>query len=97
MAALRSQIIIWAETRFSLRSQLSSRATDYRVGADGQVGAIDFSFLQGFRRFTDDSLINLGVTPGINLNPAVASLTSLTATNPRAVTSTTRGSARTLW
>ncbi len=82
---------------FSLRQQLSSRATDYRVGADGQVGAIDFSFLQGFRRFTDDSVINLGVTPGINLNPAVASLTSFNRNEPvRGNVNYTRFSAHTL-
>jgi len=82
---------------FSLRSQLSSRATDYRVGADGQVGAIDFSFLQGFRRFTDDSLINLGATPGINLNPAVASFTSFNRNEPaRGNVKYTRFSAHTL-
>jgi hypothetical protein len=82
---------------FSLRSQLSSRATDYRVGADGQVGAIDFSFMQGFRRFTDDSLINLGVTPEINLNPTVASLTSFNRNEPvRANVNYTRFSVHTL-
>ncbi len=82
---------------FSLRSQLSSRATDYRVGADGQVGPIDFSFLQGHRRFTDDSLINLGVTPGINLNPAAASLTSFNRNEPvRGNVDYTRFSAHTL-
>ena len=82
---------------FSLRQQLSSRATDYRLGADGQVGAIDFSFLQGFRRFTDDSVINLGVTPGINLNPAVASLTSFNRNEPvRGNVNYTRFSAHTL-
>src|SRR6476659_5472517 len=55
---------------FNFLSELRSRANDFRVGADGQVGPIDFSFLQGFRRFRDDSFISLGPTPGINLNPA---------------------------
>jgi hypothetical protein len=82
---------------FSLRSQLSSRATDYRVGADGQVGPIDFSFLQGHRHFTDDSLINLGATPGINLNPAVARFTSFNRNEPvRGNVNYTRFSAHTL-
>jgi len=82
---------------FSLRSQLSSRATDYRVGADGQVGPIDFSFMQGHRHFTDDSLINLGTTPGINLNPAVASFTSFNRNEPvRGNVNYTRFSAHTL-
>ena len=82
---------------FSLRSQLSSRATDYRVGADGQVGSIDFSFLQGHRRFTDDSLINLGNSPGINLNPAAAIFTSFNRNEPvRGNVNYTRFSAHTL-
>jgi hypothetical protein len=71
---------------FVLLSQLKSRANDFRVGADGKIGPIDFSFLQGFRRFRDDSFINLGPTPGVNLNPAVARFTSFTRNEP------TRGS-----
>ena len=82
---------------FSLRSQLSSRATDYRVGADGQLGPIDYSFLQGHRRFTDDSLISLGNTPGINLNPTAASFTSFNRNEPvRGDVNYTRFSAHTL-
>jgi hypothetical protein len=71
---------------FNLLSELRSQANDFRVGADGKVGPIDFSFLQGFRRFRDDSSINLGRTPGINLNPAVASFNTFTRNEP------TRGS-----
>lgn len=67
---------------FMLLSQLKSRANDFRVGADGKVGPVAFSFLQGFRRFRDDSSINLGTTPGINLNPAAASLTTFNREEP---------------
>lgn len=67
---------------FNLLSQLSSRARDFRIGADGKVGPIDFSFLQGFRLFRDDSFINLGPTPGINVNPTAASLTSFNRREP---------------
>ncbi|HKR59717.1 MAG TPA: hypothetical protein VJS64_08270, partial [Pyrinomonadaceae bacterium] len=67
---------------FNLLSQQRSRANDFRVGADGKVGPIDFSFLQGFRRFRDDSFISLGPTPGINLNPAVTSFTSFDRQEP---------------
>lgn len=67
---------------FILLSQLRSRANDFRVGADGKVGPLNFSFLQGFRRFRDDSVIDQGVTPGINLNPAAASLTSFHRNEP---------------
>lgn len=59
---------------FNLLNNLRSRADDYRVGADGKIGPIDFSFLQGFRRFRDDSFITQASQ--INLNPAAASLTS---------------------
>ncbi len=71
---------------FNLLSNLKSRSNDFRVGAEGRVGPIDFSFMQGFRRFRDDSFINLGNTPGINPNPTVASLTSFQHNEP------TRGS-----
>src|SRR5688572_22005502 len=54
---------------FIMLSEIRSRANDFRVGADGSLGPINFSFLQGFRRFRDDTTIHLGITPGINLNP----------------------------
>ena len=82
---------------FNLLSELRSRANDYRVGADGKLGPIDFSFLQGFRRFRDDSFISLGPTSGINVNPAVASLTSFNRNEPtRGSINYTRFSAHTL-
>ena len=67
---------------FNLLQQMRSRANDFRVGADGKLGPVDFSFLQGFRRFRDDTSIHLGTTPGINLNPAAASLTSFNRDEP---------------
>ena len=67
---------------FMLLSELRSRANDFRLGADGKLGPLNFSFLQGFRRFRDDSAIDLGVTPGINLNPTAASLTSFDRNEP---------------
>lgn len=73
-----------AGNEFQLLSQLKSRSNDFRVGADGKVGPIDFSFLQGFRRFRDDSVILQGI--GLNVNPAVAQLTSFNRQEP------TRGS-----
>jgi hypothetical protein len=82
---------------FMLLSQLRSRANDFRVGADGKLGPLNFSFLQGFRRFRDDSMIDLGVTPGINLNPTVASLTSFDRNEPaRGSVNYTRFSLQTL-
>jgi hypothetical protein len=74
----------YSGNEFQLLSHLQSRADDFRVGADGTVGPIDFSFLQGFRRFRDDSFIDLG--KGINTNPAVAQLSSFLRQEP------TRGS-----
>lgn len=82
---------------FMLLSELRSRANDFRVGADGKLGPLNFSFLQGFRRFRDDSVIDLGVTPGINRNPAVASLTSFDRNEPaRSSVNYTRFSLQTL-
>jgi hypothetical protein len=82
---------------FMLLSELRSRANDFRVGADGKLGPLNFSFLQGFRRFRDDSVIDLGVTPGTNLNPTVASLTSFDRNEPaRGSVNYTRFSLQTL-
>jgi hypothetical protein len=82
---------------FNPLSQLRSRSNDFRVGADGKVGPVDFSFMQGFRRFRDDSSISLGSTPGINLNPTAASLTSFNRSEPaRGSVNYTRFSAHTL-
>ena len=67
---------------FNLLSEVRSRANDFRVGADGSLGPLNFSFLQGFRRFRDDSFIDLGATPGINLNPSVANFTSFDRNEP---------------
>ena len=81
---------------FLLLNNLRSRANDFRVGADGKLGPIDFSFLQGFRHFRDDSFINLGPTPGVNLNPAVARFTSFNRNEPtRGTVNYTRFSAHT--
>jgi hypothetical protein len=60
---------------FNLVNNLRSHANDYRFGADGTIGFLDYSFLQGFRRFRDDSFINQA-SPPINLNPSAASLTT---------------------
>src|SRR6476661_1827493 len=82
---------------FNLLSELRSRANDFRVGADGKLGPLNFSFLQGFRRFRDDSVIDLGVTPGINLNPTAPSLTSFDRNEPaRGSVNYTRFSLQTL-
>ena len=82
---------------FITLAQVKSRANDFRVGADGRLGPLNLSFLQGFRRFRDDSFIDLGVTPGINLNPAAASLTSFRRDEPaRGSTNYTRFSVQTM-
>jgi hypothetical protein len=68
---------------FMLLSQLRSRANDFRFGADGKVGPIDFSFLQGFRHFRDDSFIpNAGQNLGANPALSNALLTSFTRNEP---------------
>jgi hypothetical protein len=67
---------------FMLLSQVKSRADDFRVGADGRLGPVNFSFLQGFRRFRDDTVIDTGVNPGINVNPAAANLTGFHRNEP---------------
>jgi len=82
---------------FNLEQNLRSRSDDYRFGAEGRLGPIDLSFLQGFRRFRDDSSISLGPTKGINVNPAVAQFTSFNRNEPtRGDVNFTRFSAHTL-
>jgi len=61
---------------FNYPLNLRSRADDFRVGADGTLGPIDWTFLQGFRRFRDDTSTDLGRLPGINLDQTKAQLTS---------------------
>lgn len=68
---------------FLVLSQLDSRANDIRLGADWKLGPVDFSFQQGFRRFTDDSYISSeGLNVGNNPTPSNANLTRLVRTNP---------------
>jgi hypothetical protein len=82
---------------FNFLQNLRSRSNDFRIGADGKVGPIDFSFLQGFRRFRDDSSLNLGPTLGENVNPTAARLTSFNRNEPaRGNVDYTRFSAHTL-
>jgi len=67
---------------FNFLSNLRSRANDFRVGADGRLGPIDWSFLQGFRRFRDDSFVSIGANPGHNVNTTTAGLNTLTRDEP---------------
>jgi hypothetical protein len=82
---------------FMLLQEMKSRANDYRFGADGKVGPVSFSFLQGFRRFRDDTFIQQGLNPGINVNPAAAGLSSFNRDEPsRSNVAYTRFSVQTL-
>jgi len=82
---------------FNYPLTLRSRADDYRFGADGTLGPIDYSFLQGFRRFRDDIFTDLGSTPGINLDPLKGQLTSFQHHEPaRGSVNYTRASLHTL-
>src|SRR4029453_2320052 len=82
---------------FMFLSQLRSRANDFRAGADGKLGPLYFLFLPGFRLFRHESFIDLGVTPGINLNPTAPSLTSFDRNEPaRGSVNYTRFSLQTL-
>lgn len=67
---------------FSFLYNLRSQANDFRFGADGKLGPIDWTFLQGFRRFKDDSFINEGFGINRNTTSTVAQLTSFLRTEP---------------
>ena len=67
---------------FNPLSNLKSKADDWRFGTDFSLGPVDFSFLQGFRRFEEDSNIDLGFTPGINPSATAADLNSWKRNDP---------------
>src|SRR6266568_4769736 len=80
---------------FQLFSHARTRSNDFRIGADGRVGPIDWTFLQGFRRFRDDSFVDN--TAFINANPAAARFTSFNRNEPtRGSINFTRASIHTL-
>ena len=60
--------------------ELRSRANDFRVGADAKLGPVDLSFMQGFRRFRDDSFVVGGT--GLNTASSATQLTSFTRNDP---------------
>ncbi|MGQ0762102.1 MAG: hypothetical protein ACT4OT_08815 [Acidobacteriota bacterium] len=64
-----------------LLANARSRANDFRVGAEGKLGPIDWTFLQGFRRFRDDTFTD---TVPLAINPAstAARLTSYARNEP---------------
>jgi hypothetical protein len=68
---------------FQLLTKTKSRANDFRVGVDGKIGSVDISFLQGFRRFRDDSSIDT-VGQNLGVNPALSNafITSFLRNNP---------------
>jgi hypothetical protein len=82
---------------FWLLNNAKSRADDYRFGADGKLGPIDWTFFQGFRRFRDDSVINQGIGLNRNVATSVAQLTSFLRQEPtRGSVDYTRGSVHAL-
>jgi len=74
-----------------------TRANDIRFGADGKLGKVDWTFMQGFRRFRDDSTIDT-IPAFINPNPTnVARFTAFSRTEPtRGRVNYTRASLHTL-
>ena len=66
-----------------------SHANDFRVGANWKLGPVDFSFLQGFRRFTDDSSLNFS---GTQKNYLATTTTNIAQVNTWARTQPVRGS-----
>ena len=67
---------------FWLAANARSRADDWRVGADGRLGPIDWTFLQGFRRFRDDTTAPQGIGINRNVSTSVAQLTSFLRSEP---------------
>ncbi len=68
---------------FIYLSQMQSSANDFRLGADWRLGPVDFSLLQGFRRFKDNTFVdsntlNTGINPGF---PAAGNLAAVPNAN----------------
>jgi hypothetical protein len=84
---------------FFFPAQTTSRANDFRVGADWRLGPVDFSLLQGFRRSKDDSVVDFSGAQTSYLATTTTNLTNLTGfvrTQPvRGSTDYTRFSAHT--
>jgi hypothetical protein len=74
-----------------------TRSNDIRFGADGKLGKVDWTFVQGFRRFRDDSTVDT-VPAYINPNPTnLARFTAFSRTEPtRGRVDYTRASLHTL-
>ncbi|HJQ34561.1 MAG TPA: hypothetical protein VJ866_20440 [Pyrinomonadaceae bacterium] len=81
-------------------AQLTSRTNDFRLGVDFKLGPVDFSLLQGFRRFHDDSTIDFsGLTTNYlaTTTTNVGAVTGFRRTQPvEGSTDYTRFSAHTL-
>lgn len=68
---------------FMLLSQAKTRSDEFRAGADWKLGPLDFSLLQGFRRFRDETSIdNRAVNLGVNPTASNAFLNSITRVAP---------------
>jgi hypothetical protein len=63
---------------FWLPVKADSSANDFRLGVNWKLGPVDFGFLQGFRRFSDDSNINF---TGADANYLATSPTNLAVLN----------------
>jgi hypothetical protein len=82
---------------FWLLNNMKSRADDFRFGADGKLGPIDWTFVQGLRRFRDDSTIDTASGLNRNVASSVAQLTSFLRQEPtRGKVDFTRASIHTL-
>ncbi len=82
---------------FWLMQETKSRANDFRVGADGKLGPIDWTFVQGLRHFRDDSTITGAFGLNRNTTSSVAQLSSFVRQEPtRGKVDFTRASIHTL-
>jgi hypothetical protein len=82
---------------FWLTSNLKSSANDFRFGADGKLGPIDWTFVQGLRRFRDDSTVDSAFGLNRNVASSVAQLPNFARQEPtRGSVNFTRASIHTL-
>jgi hypothetical protein len=82
---------------FWLLANARSRADDWRFGADGKIGQVDWTFVEGLRRFRDDTVMPEATGLNRNASTSVAQYTLFNRQEPtRGTINYTRGSLHTL-
>ena len=80
-SGLNSTTYDYSSDEYPLLYNYRTRANEYRFGAEGTVGGVDLSFLQGLRYYRDDPLFTSGLNQGNNATD-ITFLSSLERSQP---------------